>query len=185
MTTRIGSITISAAFASLMAFAPGAAAKAPVSITVTQEARETLNDVKALAAKVGDVASHIELISQNTLASREVQFEPLQAMKLDINKMGMEVATLEARRGSLAPWEQQALAKVQPLVKDAAAKATDAIAFYNNNPKGLWKQEYLGYSASVERDSDQIGKTLQTYLKYEKASEEKVQLRNAMGSAGN
>ncbi|MGC4051360.1 MAG: hypothetical protein QM757_18535 [Paludibaculum sp.] len=74
--------------------------------------------------------------------------------------MGKEIATLEAERDTLQPWEQQAIDKVQPLLKEAAANAEEAIEYFNNNHNFLWSPRYRGYAEKVKKDSYEIAKTL-------------------------
>jgi len=185
MIKRSYSITMTAAIASLIALAPQMAAKTPGSVSVAQEARETLKELKGNAAKAAESAERLEMISRNPSISSDSHFMPLQELRLDVNRMGKEIASLEAQRDSLDPREQAAIDKVVPLLQEAAGNTQSAIHYYNESHLYLWSPEYHTYAAKVERDSDQIAQTLKTYLKYEDVREAELQLQPTIGAGSN
>jgi hypothetical protein len=185
MTKKSYSITLTAAIASLIALAPQMTAKTAGSVTVAQEARETLKELKGVAAKAAGSAEQLEMISRNPNISSGSHFTPLQDLRLDVNTMGAEIAGLEAQRDSLDPWEQAAVDKVLPLLKEAADNTQSAIHYFNESHLNLWGPDYHSYTANVERDSDQIAQTLKTYLKYEDVREAELQLQPTIGAGSN
>ncbi|MEO8658182.1 MAG: hypothetical protein ABI693_06915 [Bryobacteraceae bacterium] len=180
MTKRIGSIT-TAAIAWAIASAPCAAAKPAVSITAAHEARETLGELKGLASKAAGNAYQLEIYIRDARLGRDSQMFPLVSLKEDVNKMGKDMASLEARRDSLDPWEQQAIDKVLPLLREAAANAERATVYFNENGTHLWGPEYRSSLDKAYRDSDQIANTLKNYLKFEKAHEQEEHLEATIG----
>jgi hypothetical protein len=185
MTKKSYSITLTVAIASLIAFAPQMTAKTAGSVTVAQESRETLKELKGVAAKAAGSAERLEMISRNPNISADSHFTPLQELRLDVNTMGAEIAGLEAQRDSLDLWEQAAVDKVLPLLKEAADNTQSAIHYFNESHLYLWGPDYHSYTAKVERDSDQIAQTLKTYLKYEDVREAELQLQSTIGAGSN
>jgi hypothetical protein len=185
MMKRNYSIAMTAAIASLIALAPQMTAKTPGSVSVAQEARETLKELKVVAAKAAGSAERLEMISRNPNISSDSHFTPLQDLRQDVNTMGQEIASLEAQRDSLDPWEQAAIDKVVPLLQEAAGNTQSAIHYYNQSHLYLWGPDYHSYTAKVERDSDQIAQTLKTYLKYEDVREAELQLQSTVGVGSN
>jgi vacuolar-type H+-ATPase subunit I/STV1 len=95
----------------------------------------------------------------------EGQLADLAVLKDDINKIGSELRTLEAERGSLSEWEAKALDEVTPLYLDAAAKVNDAILTYNQDRQGLFATAYLGDTEQVNKDAQKAATVLHDYLK--------------------
>ena len=185
MTKRNLTITLTAAIASLIASAPQMVAKTAGSVTVAQEARETLKELKGVAAKAAGEAENLDYLSQRSTVSADSHTTPLMELREEVNTMGKEIATLEAQRDSLEPWEQEAVDKVVPLLKEAADNTQGAIHFFNTNRTHLWSSDYQAYAQKVESDSNQIAKTLQNYLKYEEVREAETQLQSTIGAGSN
>ena len=184
MTTRLCSITLSAAIAAVIPLAPSSLAAPAGSVTVAQEARETLRDLKVAASSASTDADLLEFWSQNSTHGAEAQVGPLAELKQQVNSMSRLAAELEARRASLEPWEQQAVDKAIPLVHEAVANTEKAIVFFNDNRSFLWSADYRRYLEKVDRDSRAIAKTLNNYLKYQKVHEEEKQLETAIEAGG-
>ncbi len=185
MTMKIYSITMTAAIASLVALAPQAVAKTATSVSVAQEARETFKQLKSAATSASAEAERLEMLGLNPEISPESHVVPLMDLRRDVNTMGKRIASLEAQRDSLEPWEKEAVDKVLPLLKDAADNTQNAIEYFNGNRAHLWTAEHLNYTANVERDSDGIAKTLKTYLQYKDVREAELQLESTVGAGSN
>lgn len=183
MKKSISSITMSAAIASLIVFAPYAFARTTSTTSVAQTAEETLKEVKGLAAVAEDEASHLELYSRDGSASYDLHLAPLWVLKADINRMEHDIATLEGERNSLAPWEAQAIDRVLPLLNNAATNTENATKYFNANRNYLWNPDYTKFAQSIRHDTDLVARTLKDYLKSEKdrAEEQKLELRLSTG----
>lgn len=185
MTKKSFTLTVMATIGSLVAIAaPTFAAPAPAADNGGNP-RVMLEEMRTLASTTADEADRLRMYGANYALSSDAHLSPLWTMKSDINTMGKEIATLEAERDSLQPWEQQALDKVVPLLKEAASNTEEAIQFFNNNHNFLWSPEYRGYAEKVKQDSAQISKTLKNYLRYEKVQNQEEQLRNTITPGAN
>lgn len=154
-------------------------------LEVPQEARETLKDIETSALQAETQADQLRTIITNQNLSWESHLSELNALKQEVNSMGKEMASLENERESLAPWEQQAVDKVLPLLKDTATNTTNAILYLNDNKVHLWSSpDYRAEADRIRQDSEQISKTLKDYLKFSKASNQERQLRGSLGVTG-
>jgi hypothetical protein len=151
----------------------------------TDDARQTLQDMEMYASDTAQQADQLLQISLVNLLSAETHTAMLVTIKADVNKMGQEIASLEAEHYSLPKWEQQASDKALPLLKETAANAQSAIEFLRDNPNRLWTEDYRNYANTIERDSEQLAKTLRDYLKYAKAHGEEQHLEQNLGMGGN
>jgi len=148
-------------------------------------AKGTLKDLEESAFAATGEAEQLEQFIANQAYSPEAHFGKLMALKEEVNRMGRDAGSLEAERDSLAPWEQQALDKTLPLLKETAANTTNAIEYFNENRTHLWADPYRQYASHISRDAEQITKTLKDYLKYAKAHDQGLQLERSLGVVGN
>ncbi|QOY88800.1 hypothetical protein [Paludibaculum fermentans] len=184
MTKRSFSITLMTAIGSLVAIAqPSFGGTTPAS--ASQNPRVLLEEMRETASSTAEQADRLKMDASNAALSSDSHLSPLWALKDDVNTMNREISSLEAERDTLQPWEQQAIDKVMPMLREAATNTEDAIQFFNNNHNFLWSPQYRAYVANVKRDSDQITKTLKDYLKYEKVQHEEEQLRNTITPGAN
>ena len=96
----------------------------PGTVTVADLARETLakrtlERAQASAAAVADEADQLRRIA-NPVFSPDSHRDKLTALKGKVNRMGQEISSLRAERESLAPWEQQAIDEILPLLQATA-----------------------------------------------------------------
>jgi len=144
----------------------------PGTITVADLARETLakktlKRAQASSAAVADQADQLKRAA-NLMLSPDWHLDKLTALKDEVNRMSQEISTLRVERESLAPWEQQAVDEVLPLLQATAANTESAIEYFNENRPRLWMESYRDYADRVWQGSDQIAKILKNYLKCER-----------------
>lgn len=149
------------------------------------QAKETLKQIEVRAAAAADEADHLRRLIKNSSTSPESKIVSLDVLKNDINTMGREISSLEAERGSLAAWEQQAVDKAVPLLKEAAANVGNAIKYWNDSGTHLWTEDFLGYAERAYLQSRQVATTLNDYLKYEKLRNQEGRLEENLGVGGN
>ena len=149
------------------------------SITVAELAKETLakktlKQVQASAAVVANEADQLRRMGSSKW-SPDTHLAKLMALKGEVNRMGQEISSLKAERESLAPYEQQALDNVLPLLQATAENTGSAIEYFNQNGDRLWTKTYRSYADRVWQDSEQIASTLKDCLKYDKLREQEAQ----------
>jgi hypothetical protein len=140
--------------------------------TGNDDATKTLQEIETLAADAEDQADQLVHVSENPNLSPYAHMERLNAMKGDVNRMGRDLAALEAERDTLPKWEQEAVDQTEPLLKEAAKNTENAIEYLNENRTQLWTPDYRSYASNIYDESNQIAKSLKGYLKSEKLREE-------------
>ena len=95
-------------------------------VTPEEEATKTISELQGQAAALADQADQFRLIIANNESSRESHLSMLDTLKADINAMGRDLQTLEAERGTLSPWQVQAVDHSEPLLKHVAANTEQA-----------------------------------------------------------
>ncbi|MGJ5817583.1 hypothetical protein [Paludibaculum fermentans] len=185
MTKKSFSLTVMAAIGSLVAVATPSFGKTSTAGNDTGNPRVMLEEMRNVASNTAVEADHLSMDARNAALSSDSHLSPLWMLKQDVNAMGKEISALEAERDTLQPWEQQAVDKVVPLLKEAATNTEEAIEYFNTNHNFLWSPQYRGYADKVKQDSDQIARTLKNYLKYEKVQNEEQQLRGTITPGAN
>jgi len=150
----------------------------PGTVTVADLARETLakrtlERAQASAAAVADEADQLRRIA-NPVFSPDSHRDKLTALKGKVNRMGQEISSLRAERESLAPWEQQAIDEILPLLQATAENTESAIEYFNEHGDRLWMETYRDYADRIRQGSEQIAKILRNYLKYDKLRDQEV-----------
>jgi chromosome segregation ATPase len=158
---------------------------APVHSGVTPEEEETktISELQGQAAALADQADQFRLIIANNESSRESHLSMLDTLKAEINAMGRDLQTLEAERGTLSPWQVQAVDHSQPLLKDVAANTEQAISYFNNNGH-LWTTQYREYVRNIWSDSDQISRSLKNYVALARIRDREQRLTQTIETAG-
>ena len=150
----------------------------PGTITVADLARETaarktLTRAQASAGAVADEADQLRRIA-DPMFSPDSHRDKLTALKGKVNRMGQEISSLRAERESLAPWEQQAIDEILPLLQATAENTESAIEYFNAHGDRLWMGTYRDYADHIWQGSDRIAKILKNYLKYDRLRDQEV-----------
>jgi hypothetical protein len=150
----------------------------PGTITVADLARETaakknLTRAQASARAMADDADQLRRIA-NPMFSPDSHRDKLTALKGKVNQMGQEISSLRAERESLAPWEQQAIDEILPLLQATAENTESAIEYFNAHGDRLWLETYRDYADHIWQGSDQIAKILKNYLKHDRLRDQEV-----------
>jgi len=177
MTMRNIFITIAMSITSSLPVAQ-AGVGMPGTITVADLARETaarktLTRAQASAGAVADEADQLRRIA-DLMFSPDSHRDKLTALKGKVNRMGQEICSLRAERESLAPWEQQAIDEILPLLQATAENTESAIEYFNEHGDRLWMGTYRDYADHIWQGSDRIAKILKNYLKYDRLRDQEV-----------
>jgi hypothetical protein len=159
----------------------------PGTITVAELARETaarktLTRAQASACAAADEADQLRRIA-DPMFSPDSHRDKLTALKGKVNRMGQEISTLRAERESLAPWEQQAIDEILPLLQATAENTESAIEYFNAHGDRLWMGTYRDYADHIWQGSDQIAKILKNYLKYDTLRDQEVYAEERLRAA--
>jgi CBS-domain-containing membrane protein len=129
-------------------------------------ARQTLQDIRESAYNVENESDKLRMFATNTMIGNEARADLLNEMQLRINRIGKEIiATLEAERSALAPWEQQALDQTIPLLQDAAANTQQVINYFNDRKDPVWIGQYRDDTTRIMHDTEKVVAELSDSLK--------------------
>lgn len=159
-----------------------ASAKTP--ITVADEARATLQRVAVEATGLESKADEFDSNMRDNGLDSESQTVMLESLKERINTIGREIRMTDSERAALPLWERQAVDNTMRLLKDAAATTEKAIGYFNEDTSHTWANpEYRACLSRVWNDSDQMTKSLNSYLELAKIQNKEHRLDGNLGVA--
>ncbi|HVW85758.1 MAG TPA: hypothetical protein VHB50_13810 [Bryobacteraceae bacterium] len=116
----------------------------------SDEVSSLLSSAKTQAYQVREDAAQLEAFTR-TNASWESHAATVGQMREHINALGKEEAKLAGARDEASPWQQVAIDRIRPLLKELASNTEATINFLNKNRKQLTTGDYKDY---VEANAD-------------------------------
>ncbi len=152
-----------------------------VNPSAVREAAELLSDIRENAAALSKDAGALQVWSLGNALTWESHATELQIIRDDVNVMGKELAKLEEIRGSAAPWEQQAIDRTEPLLRELAANTKNAIQFVNDNRDRLYAPEYHNMVSNLFNESTKLRQSVRDFERLEKTRQHESQLEQTLG----
>ena len=83
-----------------------------------------------------------------------------------VNNMGKILEKLQSERDEASPWQQQAIDRMVPLLKDIAANTTAAIEHLNKNQSRPVSGDYKNYLEQNADTAHELADTISAFDKY-------------------
>jgi hypothetical protein len=139
-------------------------AATPVQSEENSDVARLLADARDKAAILSRDADELEALTRSNV-SWEGHAAMLDTIKSDVNDLAHIVEQLNAARSSASPWQQQAIDRMIPLMKELAANTTAAINHLRDNqirPNSGPYPEYLTENRETAHElSDLISSVVQ------------------------
>jgi hypothetical protein len=161
---------------------PAVSAPKPINEYSSMEARTSFEQIDTWASTVSDDAFQLGAMARSERAP-ESHLEGLAVLREDINRIGVDLQTLDAKRGSLSEWEVKALNQIMPLMQDVADNAEKAIQTYNSDRQRLWATSYVGDTDTISKDAGEVATLLRNYLNLAKTQQKELQLEHSLAEA--
>ena len=134
-------------------------------VTVADHAERTMKDIQESAYNVQNESETLKTFATNMEIDNQARAELLNSMRDRLNRMGKELALLEAERSQLSLWEQQALDQTEPLLKDAAVNTEQVVEYFNAHKSPVWIGQYRDDTARISNDTQKVVSTLEASFK--------------------
>jgi len=108
------------------------------------EVAAQLDAANAEAAELARDADEMTSLLHNDV-SWETHAEMLDRIREHVNNMGRIAAKLQEEREEASPWQQQAIDRMVPMLKEIAANTTAAIEHLNQNHERPTTPDYVEY----------------------------------------
>jgi hypothetical protein len=140
----------------------------PPAATLTDENPEVqrlLEQARDKAAELAKDADDMEALTR-TDASWQSHATMLEDVKEHVNELGRIAEKLNTMRSSASPWQQQAIDRMIPLLKELASNTTAEINHLNENQIRPVSGNYPEYLKENSDTAHQLASTISTFVQY-------------------
>lgn len=116
-------------------------------MTDSVEVTKLLSEAKTHAIQLREDASLMESFIRSSMSNISWQTHATQISKIKehVNNLGQVVQRLHEARGSASAWQQEAIDRVTPVLKETAASVEATIEHLNQNPTRLHEPAYRDF----------------------------------------
>ena len=129
------------------------------------EVAALLQQARDQAAALSRDADELEALTRSNV-SWQSHATKLEDMKDHVNAMGRLVPKLVASRDSASPWQQQAVDRMVPLLKELAANTTAAIQHVSQNQERPTSGNYTEYLKENSETAHQLSDMISSFVRY-------------------
>ena len=148
--------------------------------TSQKEVSQLLEQSKAAAAQLEHDALVLESFTRGHL-SWQSHAGQLVRIKENINSMGEDAKRLQDLRPAAAPWQQQAIDRIVPLLTEMASLTESAIEYLNAEPNKLHTPEYTEYLKEKAELAAELSALISDTVKYDRAKAKLTDLEKGLG----
>lgn len=148
-----------------------------VAIAQSQEnpqVTELLVDAREKAAVLAKDADEMESLLRSDV-SWQTHADMLNRIKDHVNDLAKDVEKMVAARSSASPWQQQAIDRMLPMMRELAANTTAAINHLNENKSRPTTGNYASYLKENTETAQQLSEMISSYVRY---GDTKAKLQN-------
>jgi hypothetical protein len=148
----------------LMAASVNAAYAAPKTVDQRSaiDAKAAEATLKMMDQQIAAIADNAFVMNQTIDRTDDSEFQAnsLADLRDQVNKVGQEIAVIEAERASLPQWQTDAVGQITPVLQDVAAETTQAINTFQADKSRLFTSDY---AAETKEISDNAGRSRNIY----------------------
>jgi hypothetical protein len=124
-----------------------------------------LEDARAKAAVLSRDADEMEALTRSAV-SWQTHASMLDTMKEDVNELARDVERLTAARDKASPWQQQAIDRMLPMMRELAANTTAAINHLKEQPSRPTSPSYVEYLRQNAETSRELSDMISSFVQY-------------------
>ncbi|MFZ0960589.1 MAG: hypothetical protein WAO35_06755 [Terriglobia bacterium] len=132
----------------------------------TQEISQLLSQVKAEAIALEDDADHLALWARGKQMSHASHANRLTMMAQHINQAGELLTELNKARDTASPWQQQAIDRIYPLLKELADNTQATINHLNDNDSNVKFSAYEDYTKAGYDLAKELATLVSDYVEF-------------------
>ena len=153
----------------LMAASVNAAYAAPKAVDQlsAKDAKAAEATLKMMDQQIAEIADNAFVMNQtiDRTDDSEFQADSLADLRDQVNKVGQEIAVIEAERASLPQWQTDAVGQITPVLQDVAAETTQAINTFQADKGRLFASDYATETKQISDNADKVAQHLHDDLK--------------------
>jgi hypothetical protein len=129
---------------------------------------QLLADAKQKAGVVSQDADQMEALTR-TDATWHAHAAQLEVMKQHVNDLARAAEKLQAARTSASPWQQQAIDRMMPLLKELATNTNAAISHLSDLQSRPVSESYTQYLKANTDTAHELAQMISEYVDYGQA----------------
>jgi len=131
----------------------------------SEQVSKLFSEAKAEAHELEADADQLKAFTQSNLSYQSHAFK-IESIKEHVNQAGKILADLHAARDTAAPWQQQAIDQITPLLKQLASNTQSAIELLNDEKHR--SVEYKNYAVENYDLAKELAALISDYVDYER-----------------
>jgi hypothetical protein len=147
----------------LLAMAPALRAANPPKDS--EEVSGFFSEAKAEAVQLQFDAEELNNFARSK-TSWQTHADKLTQMKEHVNKVSALVTKMNAAKADAAPWQQQAIERINPMLNDLATTVSAAINHLSKNQDRLMHPPYPDYAAATASTAIDMAGLISDYVDY-------------------
>ena len=172
-------IRITSSFAVLMLVLGMGAVRMVAQTADSEEINRLLSDVKSQAVQLENDADTLQSYT-NSKISWETHASRLNAMKEHVNSMGKINQQLHDQRAEASPWQQEAIDRITPLLRDMASELTATINHLNDHQTQVQMQPYRDYAHSNYDLASRTARMISDFVEYSQSKSRSEELEHKL-----
>lgn len=142
-----------------------------------------LADAKAEAVELKSDAEDLDSFAKSRL-SWESHARKIEMIKEHVNNTGKILAKLKDAEASGAPWQQTAIQRIEPLLKELAANTETTINYLNENRSKIHFPEFKEYLRANYELATDLEALIRDFVNYGEAKEKFERLERKVEVTG-
>jgi len=134
----------------------------------SDDVSKLLSQVKSEAIELQYDTSIMESFTRSNLAW-ESHSGKISQIKEHVNNLGKTLTKLNDARNTASPWQEQAIDRITPLMKDLAENVSATIRRLDENKNHLQNPEYKDYLLANHEMTTEVVNLVSDYVEYGKA----------------
>lgn len=132
----------------------------------SQKIRELLSEVKTEAIALERDAHNLDKWARGKQMNPQSHANQLTVMREHINKAGELLAQMNEARHAASPWQQQALDRIHPLLKELADNTEETINHFNERQSNIHFGPYSDYTKAGADLADELAALVSDYVEF-------------------
>jgi len=133
----------------------------------SEEVNQLLSQVKAEAIALRNDVDVLAVWARSKQLSWKSHSEKLSNIKDHVNQAGQLLAGLNEARGTASAWQQQAIDRIYPLLKEIADNTEAMISHANDNRGNIHLAPYEEYTKAGYDLAEELASLISDYVDYE------------------
>jgi hypothetical protein len=145
-----------------------------------KEASGLLEEAKSISVQLKRDAAELHTLSRNMRINWQTHAKQLETIKGHVNSAGQLAKRLKDIHHVAAPWQQEAIDRVTPMLSEIAANTQWAIEHLNQNQSNLWGPKYKEYVATMSTMASEMSQLVAEFVLYGQTKGKLEQLKASL-----